>query len=85
MIRRFLSSNPRGGNDLCPVASSIGHVAMQTCVCIATCVRIAMCPVELATGHKRHPLGRTLFDIWDSKDQDLEVWGDPKNDQMYDL
>ena len=37
-------------NSLCPVASFIGHIGIRTCV------RITMCLVELAIGHKRHPL-----------------------------
>lgn len=30
-------------------------------------------------------MGTTLFDIWDSKDKDLEARGNPKNDQSYNL
>ena len=44
------------GNGLCLVASSIGHVG------IWTCVRIAMCPMELATRHKCHPSCLVTFD-----------------------
>ena len=36
------------GNGSCPVVSSVGHVR------IWTRVRITMCPLKLATGHKRH-------------------------------
>ena len=44
------------GNGLCSVASSIGHVG------IWTRVRIVMCPMELATGHKCHPSCLVTFD-----------------------
>ena len=44
------------GNGLCPVASSIRRVG------IWTRVRIATCPVELATGHKRHPSCLVTFE-----------------------
>ena len=40
---------------MCPVASSTGHVEMQTRVQSWTCVHIPTCPMKLVIGHKSFP------------------------------